>query len=396
MIQTVEDGSNTVLHVFFTTYSSKLNPRCLLLQGSHTTIDHCMKAESHTEHLLDELPDGIIVSDNTTRVLYVNKAAEDIFKIPIEQLKQMVMRERVHPDDRMNVQRYARLLRTKKSMRTKRRFKNGEGKYVFIERTTRLLDNGNQLSICRDVTEEEEFRYMTDMFVSIAGHELRNPLSSIQIHTDLLSSIINNSEISGQATPILHTIDDQIDRQSALINDLLEISRIKKGKLVLRMDWFDPRKLVEEMVFQVRMTTGRAINIVEMDKGTDLVYGDKDRLYQVGMNLLLNAAKFSAQPSPIEMGLIRESAAWKFWVADHGIGIEKRKIRDIFVEFRQIEKTALAGLGLGLFLAYEIVRQHGGTIEVQSELKKGSTFSVFLPLVPREGMHEIMDAGSIW
>lgn len=329
--------------------------------------------------LLDTMPQGIIISDSATHVLFANRAAEALLKLPLPKLRAMRLYDRVHPDDQRHVRDYAQRLKSEQHMITKRRFKAGDGEYVHIERNVQLLRDGTQLSICRDVTNEDEDRQRQDLFISITGHELRGPLSSIKIDTELLSRTLAGPA-RAHTSRLLRDIDEQIERQRRMLDDLLDLSRIREGKFSVHMERFDLKRNLEKVVLHTRRITRRKIKLLVPALDGSMAEGDKDRLYQVFFNLLTNAAKFSEPKAPIEVALTKTDRAWVISVKDHGIGIKAEDQLRIFDVFYQAGHGIHSGIGVGLFLAAAIMRLHGGSIDVKSEHGSWTVFTVLLPL----------------
>jgi two-component system CheB/CheR fusion protein len=180
----------------------------------------------------------------------------------------------------------------------------------------------------------------------------------------------------------LITIDRQVIKLTRLISELLDLSKIDTGKLDLKMHNFDLNDMVKETVLDVQHTTKQQILV---KNGIDCtLHGDKDRISQVLLNLLTNAIKYSAKNSKIEISINQSSEnVIAISVKDEGIGIDKKDQENIFERFYRVEgktEQTYPGFGIGLFIAGEIIRRHNGTIRVESEKGKGSTFTFTLPL----------------
>jgi signal transduction histidine kinase len=163
---------------------------------------------------------------------------------------------------------------------------------------------------------------------------------------------------------------------------MLDISRIQSGKLGIHKEEFDFREAIEQVIErldpQVESVTGTSIQKEELPK----INGrwDRQRIEQVITNLLTNALKYGQQ-KPIGLGLIKTDKALQFFVKDQGEGISKEKFDLIFERFeRAVSTTEVSGLGLGLYITKQIVESHGGKVWLESEIGKGSTFWVELPL----------------
>ena len=166
------------------------------------------------------------------------------------------------------------------------------------------------------------------------------------------------------------------------MSELLDLSRIDSGKLELKMQNFDLVDLVKETVDDVQQTTQHQILV--NDKADCKFFGDKDRIGQVLLNLLTNAIKYSPKTNSIEVNIYKPSQnIISISVKDHGIGIDKKDHEKIFERFYRVEgktEQTYPGFGIGLFIASEIINRHNGTISVESEKSKGSTFTFTLPI----------------
>lgn len=342
---------------------------------------------------LDYVPIAIIISDSNSRIKYSNKVAEEVLKLPRDALLQTPLAERVHPTDRQKVKQYAEALKRQKHMITRRRFKTGDGKYVVIERNTQLLEDGSQLSICRVVPSEEDEEGSKERIASMLGHELRNPLGGIRMSIDLIGAQLdapeNSTNDTGNLKDLVSKTQSQIDLLNRMLGDLLEFSLLQRGTLQLRKSRFELRQFISDILTEIRATSGRKFSSTISDTAPQFLYADRDRLYQVCMNLLWNAVKYSNPPKPIELNISAENATCILEVRDYGIGIPKKHRDLIFNDFYQIKQSGdESGLGIGLSIVNEIVKLHGGSVEVKSHGKnKGSTFRVYLPIKGGSG-HE--------
>lgn len=222
---------------------------------------------------------------------------------------------------------------------------------------------------------------LRDDFIAVAAHELKTPVTSMKIYADALrrQAVRRGDEPAERS---LVKINEQIDRLSTLIGDLLDVSKIESGRLMLQVTPVDLDALITEVVDGVQHTAeGHRIDRVGTVGRT--VPGDRERLAQVFTNLLTNAMKYSPGTERVVVRLAATDAAASIEVQDFGIGIDREHHGRIFDRFYRVsspdEKT-FPGLGVGLYVTSEIVRRHGGTIAVDSEKGRGSTFGVTLPL----------------
>ncbi|MGZ3808422.1 MAG: GAF domain-containing sensor histidine kinase [Bacteriovorax sp.] len=222
-----------------------------------------------------------------------------------------------------------------------------------------------------------------DEFLSIASHELRTPLTPLKLQIQGMARQVKKGEgaISMERIKnMVETSDRQISRLSFLIDDLLDVSRISSGKLVLKKSSFSLKEMINDVVNQYAHQLGDNLSSVEIEVIEDTVgHWDKVRIEQVLINLLINAAKY-APKKPIHIKLYRQNQFAKIAVRDQGPGITKEDCERIFNRFERVaSKENVGGLGLGLYISKQIVDAHKGRIYVESTLGVGSTFYVELP-----------------
>jgi PAS domain S-box-containing protein len=224
---------------------------------------------------------------------------------------------------------------------------------------------------------------LKDEFLATVSHELRTPLNSILGWAATLNSRDTFDETSVRNA--LGIIERNARAQSALINDILDVSRIITGKLRVRSQRVDVGPIIRAAVD----TLGPAIEAKAIavtlpdDSETVEINGDPDRLQQIIWNLVANAVKFTPRGGKIEIGVKGEESLAEISVRDTGIGIDKEFLPYVFERFRQADSSAIrqdTGLGLGLSIVRHLVELHGGTVRAESEgAGRGATFTVSLP-----------------
>ncbi len=222
---------------------------------------------------------------------------------------------------------------------------------------------------------------LRDEFVSIASHELRTPLSTLQLQVQILQRKSKSNSISlDEVSERLEKCVAQTARLSRLVDTLLDVSLVATGRISIKREDLDLRRLVEETLERLRAesTIGAAALILE---GGGPVPGrwDRSRLEQVVTNLVTNGVKYGAG-QPVKISVVANGLDAVLSVHDGGIGIAAADLRRIF---GRSERAAPArndsGLGLGLYVTRQIVEAHGGTITVESEPGSGALFVVTLP-----------------
>ncbi|HEY0037372.1 MAG TPA: ATP-binding protein [Longimicrobium sp.] len=260
----------------------------------------------------------------------------------------------------------------------------------WTQREVRLLSDlaasvTTEVELRLDVAERRQIAKLKDEFVSIVAHELRTPLTSIRGSLGLLASGRLNG--TPQAQRMLEIAAQNSDRLVRLINDMLDLDRLQSGRLELKPARVEVAPLVEQSMHAVEgAATGVQVSLeARIDPGLD-VWADPDRVVQVLVNLLSNAAKFSPPGAVVEVVGENRGEQALFQVRDRGRGIPADKLDAIFERFRQVDSSDArdkGGTGLGLAICRSIVQQHGGRIWVASEWGKGSTFFFTLPREPR-------------
>lgn len=235
-----------------------------------------------------------------------------------------------------------------------------------------------------------------DEFLSIASHELRTPLTTIRANIQLahrrLSSIADlpQDEVVARVTPLI-ALMARAERQSGLLNrlvgDLLDVSRIRSGKLELWLERCDLAAIVRDATQEQRLNNpGRKIGLILVPIEPVPVYADPDRIGQVVTNFLTNAIKYSPEEKPIEVTL-EVSREWgRVSVRDEGPGLPPRERKLIWDRFHRASGVEVitgsgVGLGLGLHISKSIIERHHGGVGVSSAIGHGSAFWFRLPLV---------------
>jgi signal transduction histidine kinase len=227
-------------------------------------------------------------------------------------------------------------------------------------------------------TLEENLR-IRDEFISIASHELKTPIFSLQLQTDIIEKTFHlqstNQKLSQDTAESVGMLKRQILRLNELVETMLDVSRITAGLFHLDKRKFDFMNLMREM------TDSLGSPLIQIEGPQHVfVLADENRIRQVIDNLLTNAFKYG-EGNPIKVLVEQKTEEVTFTVTDQGVGIAPESVPIIFDRFERAAATrSTSGFGLGLYIAKKIVEAHGGTISVKSKLGKGSTFTVNLPV----------------
>jgi len=245
-----------------------------------------------------------------------------------------------------------------------------------------------------DITGLIEVDRLKDEFFSMAAHELRTPLTAMKGYVQILLRQLSpfDSDVEPIIPRALATLRDQGDRMERLINELLDVARIDTGQLDLRFGAVELVGLVEQLVGETGRSTQRHTVTLTAEPRAIPGRWDRDRLAQVFANLLSNAVKYSPEGGTIEVSLRWDGdPAHTVAVAirDQGVGIEPDAIPRLFARYSRVGSDSrnhyqISGLGVGLYITKQIVDAHNGTIHVASTPGHGSTFTVTLPMHPKD------------
>lgn len=230
-----------------------------------------------------------------------------------------------------------------------------------------------------DISERKKLEQRKDDFIALASHELKTPITSLKTYTQALRRRFENTG-EADAVRLVSRMETQINRLVEVVQDLLDVAKIQEGQLPLSVSPFVMDDLVRELVGEMQPITAHELWI-EADAG-DVILADRERIRQVLINLIFNAVTYSPKTEPILVRTWRDAEGAHVSVVDHGIGIPLSEQTRIFDRFYQIDSSSgktYPGLGLGLFISAEIMKRHRGTLSVESEVGKGSTFTLTLP-----------------
>jgi two-component system phosphate regulon sensor histidine kinase PhoR len=250
---------------------------------------------------------------------------------------------------------------------------------VFKVTCAPLSAGGGAVIVLHEITEIERVEKTRRDFIANVSHELRTPLTSIQGYTETLLGSVQDPS----AREFLEVIRKNAARMTRLSEDLLTLARVESGEEAFRFRDFPARELLHdarESCAGLARLRGQTLTLQEEAGG--LVRCDADKIQQVFANLVENALKYSAPGTEVTLGAREAGTSVEFFVRDHGSGIPSVHLPRLFERFYRVDKARsleTGGTGLGLAIAKHIVLKHGGTIRVESEVNRGSTFSFTLP-----------------
>jgi two-component system phosphate regulon sensor histidine kinase PhoR len=242
--------------------------------------------------------------------------------------------------------------------------------------------------VLHDLTELRRLEDVRKQFVANASHELRTPLTSIKMTTETL--LLGAKEKPEDRDRFLAMINTETDRLVALVNDLLDLSRIESGSAQVHLEPVSVGPLIAEIREEMQARAEERGQSLRMDAPAGLMArADSTALRQILLNLVDNALKYTPAGGLVEILAAPEGERVRIDVKDTGIGIPRADIHRIFERFYRVDKARsrqLGGTGLGLAIVKHLLEVQQGTIVVGSELNRGSTFTVSLPRAPEENV----------
>lgn len=247
----------------------------------------------------------------------------------------------------------------------------------------RLTDSGGMVMLLEDVTQQRVADASRHDFVNRATHELRTPLTNIRLYVETAQTDgEEDKELRGEC---LNVINRESQRLERLVNEMLSVSEIEAGSLTIRRDDVRLDQLFKSLEQDYKQNASQKNIDLRFDLPPKLpaIQGDRDKLAIVAQNLLGNAIKYTPEGGEVSIGVDLSPTELVIEVRDSGIGISEEDQQHVFEKFYRANDPRLGditGSGLGLALAHEIIRLHGGELSVESELNEGSTFRVVLPI----------------
>ncbi len=356
-----------------------------------------LEEKAISESIVQSMVDALFLIDRFGTVLSINRSAQDLFdltnvegrnaldiargKPALESLSIAALKGSWRETNRAEIVEYYR-----------------DGERIYLTRDIIPIQSGDSpgtvayLLVLRNVTQAHELERMRSDFVGMVSHELRTPLTAIRMSVDLLGEP-TLGQLTDTQEQFVQAIREESERLLRIVNDLMDLAKIESGKFEVRASEVELDTFFEHLLvpfFAPAQEAGIELR-TEHDPAIREVRADPDRLKQVFVNLISNALRYTPRGGEITIGVSKapEDGFARFFVRDTGTGIPPEFVSRIFQRFAIRSKDAKAGTGLGLAIAKEIVQAHGGTIDVRSEVGKGSEFSFTIPLPVFEAIHRI-------
>ena len=361
-------------------FTEKLNNE--LETRVHERTRQLLTSQEHFKFLADTIPVIVWTATADGNYDYFNRQWYDYTGLTFEESKGKGWQSVIHPDDVAET-----ILQWQSSIRKGIPFKREDRKRSIsgiyrwhLAHALPFKDSDGKIvawfGVCTDIEDQKKDMEKKDEFISMASHELKTPVTSLKVFTEILLMDAGNKTDKNELS-MLKKMDKQINKLTQLIGDLLDVSKANSGQLSYDFEKIDFNELVLETINLLRLTTSHNLEVKLTDN--ENIIADKNRLGQVITNLVSNAIKYSPNAEKIIIYSERAKDTIKLCVQDFGIGIPVSEQPKLFSRFFRVSQNTYPGLGLGLYICKEIIKRHSGNMSYQSEEGKGSTFCFSIP-----------------
>jgi PAS domain S-box-containing protein len=358
----------------------------LINQGDGQRVYTLRSADAPYRALVEQMQEGAVTLNMSGDIVYANQSFARLVGADLERVIGLRIDEFIDPSGRGGLERLLRagmgVMRTR--LRTKERTEleaHISVSHVTLDEVEHRTLIVSDVSVLAKVQKENRSK---DEFLAMLAHELRNPLAPIRTGLQVLR-LAPDEEAAERAREMM---DRQLSQMIRLIDDLLDVSRVSRGKIELKKELTDLKTIIGiavETSLPV-IEAGRHELILDLTDTALPVEADPTRMAQVFSNLLNNSAKYTPQGGRIELRAERVGDEAAVSVADNGVGIPRDMVPEVFEMFAQVGRNldrAQGGLGIGLTLVRRLTEMHGGSVTGRSEgMGKGCVFTVTLPLSP--------------
>ncbi len=369
-----------------------------LSEYRNSSLGELLQVQQAAQAAIDSLPDPVVVFGVAGDVRNVNRAAETLLGLVLESHTTDPL-QALDTSVRTVLERLCAHVLSGKGPYTPKGFEeavkvpSSEGDRYFLPRATPVYEEQGGIAgatvILQDVTRLRRFDELRNDMVATVAHEFRTPLTSLRmaIHLCLEQAV---GPVTEKQADLLYAAREDCERLQAMVDDLLDLSRIETGRVEMRKRPTSSAALLEAVLETHRMLSAeRGVRLVVTPLAVDEeVFADPERVALVLSNLVSNALRHTPAGGQITLRAQPTNGWVRFEVTDTGRGIAAEYQPHLFEKFFRVPGTSADGAGLGLFIAKEIVEGHGGEIGVKSEESRGSTFWFTLPLVTGNNLKE--------
>lgn len=344
------------------------------------TLEEMSDEKEKVEAILTNMADGVVALNDDGQIIHINPAAKKMLSMG-KNLNNKQSEEKINNLLDIDFDKFSQEEAKSREMLVQINKLTLKAIIAPLNRDGRIV---GVIIVLQDITKQHRLENMRKEFVANVSHELRTPLTTIKSYTEtLLDGALEDKNI---AKTFLGVVNDEADRMTRLVSDLLELSRLDSKDTRWNKAAINSGYIIREVISKLQMSIKQKNQEIKIDipEETPDIFVDKDKIEQVLQNILSNAIKYTPQEGKIYVKLKKSGNMAKIIIKDTGVGIPKDDLPRIFERFYRVDKTRSreqGGTGLGLSIARELIEAHDGKIDIKSQLGQGTSVIVSIPAI---------------